>query len=236
MPAIGVEEQISEINQKLDRITRELEREPRRREEPAGPKSNLLDIGQEFYRNAVGEFADFSERFHPGELVFLLRTLVSNAENITRAVEQLESMRDLLADLEPISREVFKDIVVRMEALEKRGYFQFAAGAGGILDAFVVAHSKQDLDQAQASVPHLVGFLRELTRPEVLQALEAIVYGFGEAQASEKKDVSPLQLLRQLNAPEARRGLAIIVKFLSVVGSESTKPGAQARANEPRKE
>jgi len=37
-------------------------------------------------------------------------------------------------------------------------------------------------------------------------------------------------------ADEARRGLAIIVKFLSVVGSESTKPGAQARANEPRKE
>ncbi len=161
--------------------------------------------------------------------MFLLKTLAANAENLGHAVEQLESLRDLLADLQPISREVFKDLVARMESLEKRGYFQFAAGAGGILDAFVVSHSKQDLEQARAGVPHLVGFLRELTRPEVLQAMEAIVYGFGEVQASEKQDVSLLQLFRQLYAPEARRGLAIIVKFLSVVGAKSAIASAPTR-------
>ncbi len=195
MPAIAVEEQISEINRKLDRISDELERESRGRNDSSDPRSS-----------PVG------------------------------AVQQLGSIRDLLADLQPVSREIFKDAVVRMEELEKKGYFRFASGAGEILDAFVVAHSERDLNQARASMPHLVGFLRELTRPEVLQALEAIVYGFGEVQASAKQDVSMFQLLRNLNTPEARRGLAIIVKFLSVVGAASSAPENHRELNAARKE
>src|SRR5207245_4181763 len=119
-----------------------------------------------------------------------------------------------------------QDAVARTGKLEQKGYFHFARQTSGILDALVTSHSPQDLEQAQASVPHLVGFLRQLTRPEVLQALEAIVRGFGEVQASAKEGVSALHLLRRLNAPEARRGIAIIIQFLSVVGASTGSSGA----------
>ena len=73
-------------------------------------------------------------------------------------------------------------------------------------------------------MPQLVGFLRELTRPEVLQALEAIIHGFGRVQATMDVDKSAFAIMRDLNSPEARRGVAIIVEFLKVVGARSAAP------------
>jgi uncharacterized protein YjgD (DUF1641 family) len=70
-------------------------------------------------------------------------------------------------------------------------------------------------------VPLLVGFLRELTKPEVLQALEAIIHGFGRVQATMNVNKSVFALARDLNTPDARRGLAILVEFLKVVGAHA---------------
>jgi hypothetical protein len=154
------------------------------------------------------------------------RKLDNIGEELAKQSARHESLADLSADLQLIGRELYEDAVARAGKLEQKGYFQFAGKASGILDALVTSHSPQDLEQAQASIPHLVGFLRQLTRPEVLQALEVIVHGFGEVQAAAKNDVSGLQLLRQLNAPAARRGLATIIKFLGVVGASTSSSGA----------
>jgi len=224
MQVTEAEDQIAEINRKLDLIAEELSYQKRHRLEMEDLKDDLTIVGKDFYQTAVAELEELSESFRAGDLVFLLKKLLRNTNNLTKAFEQLESIRDFLVDLRPISREVYNDALAKMEALERKGYFQFAGGAASILDALVVSHSRTDLEQAQASVPHLVGFLRELTRPEVLQALEAIVYGFGEVQATATEEMSMLRLLRELNSPEARRGLAIIIKFLSVVGKRSGAP------------
>jgi hypothetical protein len=90
-------------------------------------------------------------------------------------------------------------------------------------DALIRAHLAEDWRQVEASVPQLIGFLRELTKPEVLQALEAIIHGFGRVQATMDVDKSLFTIVHELNKAEARRGIAILVEFLKVVGLESTR-------------
>jgi uncharacterized protein YjgD (DUF1641 family) len=55
----------------------------------------------------------------------------------------------------------------------------------------------------------------------VLQALEAIIHGFGRVQATMDVNKSVFALVRDLNSPDARRGLAILVEFLKVVGAHA---------------
>ena len=153
------------------------------------------------------------------QIAEISRKLDLITEELSHQKRSHQEWEDLKDDLTIVGKDLYRAAVAELEQLEQKGYFQFGGEAAGMLDALVVSHSRQDLEQARASIPHLVGFLRELTRPEVLQALEAIVRGFGEVQASAKEDASMLQLLRQLNAPDARRGLAIIVRFLSVIGT-----------------
>jgi uncharacterized protein YjgD (DUF1641 family) len=92
------------------------------------------------------------------------------------------------------------------------------------------SHSTKDWEQVQASVPQLIGFLRELTKPEVLQALEAIIHGFGQVQATMNVDKSVITILRDLNSIEARRGIAILVEFLKIVGAHAV-PSNSAKAD-----
>ncbi len=148
-------------------------------------------------------------------------------DRITEELEQQKRYRlafeDLEADLTHVAKEAFPAIVAQMAEFERKGYFRVARQMGGIADALVDSHSAGDLDQARAGIPHLIGFLRELTRPEVLNALEAMVYGFGEVQAEQKGEVSMLSLMREANSPEARRGFDIMLRFFKVVGARSAK-------------
>ena len=97
-------------------------------------------------------------------------------------------------------------------------------------DTLVQSHSAEDLQQIEASIPHLVGFLRELTHPEVLQALESIIHGFGRVQATMDVNKSVFQIMRELNSPDARRGIGILIEFLKVVGARSAESN---KLNEP---
>jgi uncharacterized protein YjgD (DUF1641 family) len=115
--------------------------------------------------------------------------------------------------------------------MQQKGYFDAAAAGMKIGDTLLTSHTREDWQQVQKSVPQLVGFLRELTRPEVLEALEAIIHGFGRVQATMNVDKSMIGLVRDLNSPDARRGMAIMVEFLKVVGSRSATAGAAATSN-----
>jgi hypothetical protein len=76
----------------------------------------------------------------------------------------------------------------------------------------------------------LIGFSRELTKPEVLQALEAIIHGFGQVQATMNVNKSIFTIVRDLNSIEARRGVAIVVEFLKIVGAQAV-PADSAKQN-----
>jgi hypothetical protein len=63
-----------------------------------------------------------------------------------------------------------------------------------------------------------------------LQALEAIIHGFGQVQATMNVDKSVLTLARDLNSTEARRGIAILVEFVKIVGAHAV-PSGSAKAD-----
>jgi uncharacterized protein YjgD (DUF1641 family) len=128
---------------------------------------------------------------------------------------------DLVKDIQIVAHDLYGQATRECQTLQEKGYFDAAAAGLRIGDALVQSHSPSDLKQAEASVPQLVGFLRELTRPEVLQALEAIIHGFGRVQVTMNVNKSVFELLRDMNSPDARRGIAILVEFLKVVGSRN---------------
>jgi hypothetical protein len=85
------------------------------------------------------------------------------------------------------------------QVLHEKGYFETTAAGMRVGDALVQSHSAEDWRQVEKSVPQLIGFLRELTRPKVLQALEAIIHGFGKVQATMDVNKSVFAVARDLN-------------------------------------
>jgi len=219
MNTLVAEDRIAELDRKLDFIVEEIAHMKRVRNSAEDLVADLTLVGKDAMGDAVEALG--SAALRPREIVELLKTMLVNARLLDGALQQLQSAADFIQDAQPIVRDLFGKAVVGSQRLEQNGYFEAASAGMRVGDALVRSHSSDDWRQVEASVPHLIGFLRELTRPEVLQALEAIIDGFGRVQATMNVDKSAFAIVRDFNSPEARRGVAILVEFLKVVGARS---------------
>lgn len=219
MSTMVVEDRIAELDRKLDFIVEELASLKRLRQSADDLAADLSLVGKSAMRDAVEAFGTADLR--PHEIAGLLKSVLANAHLFENAIQQLQSAADFIQDAQPIVRDATHKAILAAESLAQKGYFQAASAGMRVGDALVRSHSLEDWRQVEASVPQLIGFFRELTKPEVLQALEAIIDGFGRVLATMDVNKSTFALVRDLNSPDARRGIAIMVEFLKVVGANA---------------
>lgn len=214
------EDRIEELDRKLDFIVGELESLRLFRNNVEDLAADLSLVGKYAMRDAVKAFG--TADLQPAEIISLFKSLLANADLFETVIQQLQSAADFAQDAQPILRDGMRRVVQVSQLLEERGYFDALSAGTRVGDALIRSHSAEDWSQIAASVPQLVGFLREVTKPEVLEALEAIIRGFGRVQATMDVDKSVFAILRDLNSKEARRGIAILVEFLKVIGAHAT--------------
>jgi uncharacterized protein YjgD (DUF1641 family) len=224
MHATDVQDQIDELNHKLDFIVEELAHQKRHRLEMQDLKDDLTIVAKDIYQTTVVELEEVSDHVRPGDLVFLLKKLLRNVNNIASAFDQLESLRDLLADLTPITKEVYSSTLVTLDDLDRKGYFELARHAKGIADDAVGTLVEEDLEQLRENIPRLLRWTKSVTQPGTLQALETMVVALERGEASARADVSLFGLIREMNTPEARRGLAAFVEFVKGLGAPQGAP------------
>lgn len=219
------DDRMAELDRKLDFIVEELASLKRLRQSAEDLAADLSLVGKSAMKDAVDAFGTADLR--PEEMARLLKAALANARLFEGTIQQLQSATDFIQDAQPIVRDGMRRAIQLTQNLHDKGYFDAAAAGLRVSDALVQSHSADDWRQVESSVPQLIGFLRELTKPEVLQALEAIIHGFGRVQATMDVNKSVLGLVRDLNSADARRGLAILVEFLKVVGAHSTAATAK---------
>jgi len=219
-----IEDRIAQLDRKLDFIVEELSHLKRVRNSAEDLVADLTLVG----KDAMGDAAEAlgSAALRPQEILHLFKSVLLDAKLLNGMLQQLESAADFVEDAQPIVRDLFRQAVAGCQRLQERGYFEAAKAGMRIGDAFVQSHSASDLKQVEASVPQLTEFLRELTNPEVLQALQAIIHGFGRVQATMNVNKSVVEIARDISSPDARRGISILVEFLKVVGSRSVFAGS----------
>lgn len=217
-------DRMAEIDRKLDFIVEEIANLKQLRNSAEDLAADLSLVGKSAMRDAVEAFGTADLR--PHEIVRLLKTVLANAGLFEQAVQQLQSAADFIQDVQPILRDVMRKAVAGGETLRKNGYYEAASAGLRVGDTLIRSHSATDWAQVEASVPQLIGFIRELTKPEVLQALEAIIHGFGQVQATMNVDKSVFTIVRDLNSAEARRGIGILVEFLKIVGAQAAPAGS----------
>ena len=223
MAATIVEDRIAELDRKLDFIVEELAHIKRVRNSAEDLIADFTLVGKDAMKDATDALG--SAALRPQEIIHLVKGVLLDAKLLNSALQQLESAADFVQDAQPIARDLFRQAVAGCQVMQEKGYFEAATAGMRVGDALIQSHSSNDWKQVEASVPQLVGFLRELTRPEVLQALESIIHGFGRVQATMNVDKSLFELVRDINSPDARRGMAILVEFLKVVGSRAFTAG-----------
>lgn len=214
METVNTQMQIDDINRKLDIILKEIEMQRRHRREIEDLKDDLMRVGADLYKTAVDELEEVHDSFQPGDVIFLGKKLLRNVKTLTGMFEQVESVRDFLQDFSPISRELAIDFMNRMNEFDKKGYFEFAKELTKAVDNVVESFTVEDVEALNENIVTILNTVKNLTQPDMLQAVNNAVSVYKHMDIEVTDDISTMGLLRELNSPEARKGLAFAVRFL----------------------
>jgi uncharacterized protein YjgD (DUF1641 family) len=213
---------LAELNDKLDRLTAQVAllteetlRQRRRQQEWDELIANLVPISKEAFGIVSEQLMEVEECARLENVLNLAKRLLRNTCALGQMLEQLESVMDLWQDFSPLTRDVVVTLMNRLDELERKGYFTFLQAMLDSLDQVVAAFTPDDLARLRDSVGPLVETAKAATQPEVMQVLHRAVLAMQDAPPPQ---ASLFGLLRQMNDPQVRVGLARMLHLLKAMG------------------
>jgi uncharacterized protein YjgD (DUF1641 family) len=202
-----------ELNQKLDTLTAQVaylteQAQVAERGRQAGAElvHDLTPIAEDAFRLTVEQLEEIQEYIDLGDLLRLLKRLLRNGRNLEKLLDQLESLTDLAATVSPLADDAFGKAVDTLAEMERKGYFALARGGMQIADKAVASLAEEDFDRLGDNVVLILNTVKNTAQ----------------------LDTSFLGLLRQARDPAVRRGLALTMRMLQIVGAQASGNGHAA--------
>ena len=223
----NIQEQILELNHKLDLILESVEQQKRNREEFDDLVSDLNIVAKDAFRQTVAMLDKSQVDLDQSGVPMLLVKILQNIGTFREMIEMIESARDFMKDVSPILHQVGLDAVNKMNELDQRGYFVYANEMMKFMDKFIRTFTVDDLRSLQDNLENISGIMRNLTRPELVLALNRATKAIAATSMDDKLDNKSLfGLFRQLNSPEIRKSLSYALRLVQAIHRENKTQGA----------
>jgi len=221
MDALAVENTtLKELNRKIYYLTEQMAfvtaevlQQKQRRLEWDELKNDATPIFHDIFRISVEQLDEVESYVQLEDILHLFKRLLRNTRNLEQMLDQLESVMELWQDLNPLSQDAFLVLMERLDEMERKGYFAFLQGGMQILDNIVTSFDKEDVRLLGENVVLILQTIKEMTQPDIMKMLRSTVH----AAKEEPVDTSLLGIVRQLNDPAVKRGLAKTLNVLKTV-------------------
>jgi len=201
VPVNEMQEQIDSINRKLDIVLEEIELQRRHRRAMEDLQDDLVRVGKGVYQSAVEELEQVHDYMDTSDVLFLGKLLLRNINNLTRLFQKLESTMDFFNDSAPITRELAIDLMNRLDEYERKGYFRFIRDLSEVLDKIVTTVEPDDMQKAGNNLVNVIETAKK-------------------SDLSVPDKISLISLLRELNSPEMKRAMAVMIRFIRNISNQ----------------
>lgn len=190
MTTEALQQQINELNQKLDLVLEYVSEQRQKRQVIDDLAEDLYRIGNDAFKTAIKELDERSIEVDPEEVKLLFFSLLRNIETFRTLLTMLQSLTDFMKDASPIVKEIIIDLTYELDRLENAGVFE-----------------------------SLKTIFKNISNPVFINSIAHITTVLANTKMDENIDNKSLfKLLKELNTPEVRKGLSYglrIVKELS---------------------
>jgi uncharacterized protein YjgD (DUF1641 family) len=218
---------LADLNRKLDLLTAQVQflteqalAAERARQERSELMHDVMPIVNQAFDMTVDQLEEVQEYVDLGDLLRLFKRLLRNGPNIEKLLDQMESLMDLAGTIGPITDQAFEKAVDLMQEAEHKGYFGFARGGMHVMDNVVTSFSEDDVRKLGDNVVLILNTVKDLTQPEIMTLVRTIAAD-AEVEVARPVNTSIPALLGQMRDPDVRRGLAISMRLLRVIGVQA---------------
>jgi uncharacterized protein YjgD (DUF1641 family) len=104
--------------------------------------------------------------------------------------------------------------------LEQKGYFAFGRSSMHIVDNIVTSFSEDDVNRLGDNVVLILNTVKDMTQPEIMTFVRNTLK-VAEKEVEKPVNTSYGALLSQMRDPVVRRGLALTLRVLRVIGDQA---------------
>ena len=103
-------EEIKVLNDKIDFLTDQVMSVTSRLKAVDELKEDMALFASDAFTGIVNFLADVDFHFRSEDFIALIKKMLRNVKNLSRMMNQLESITELAEDVAPLAKEVFNDI------------------------------------------------------------------------------------------------------------------------------
>jgi uncharacterized protein YjgD (DUF1641 family) len=165
----NLQEQINEINQKLDLVLHYVNEQRLKSEAMDDLVSDLSIIGKDAFNTAIEELDKQGIELNVDDIKALAFKFIRNINNFSQLIDMFESLNDLAKDVGPIVTEAGIDFANKLHEYEQKGYFEFLRQMAQLFDSAVMAYNKTNTEPMKQY--SLWQIMKDLNSPEVKQSI-----------------------------------------------------------------
>jgi uncharacterized protein YjgD (DUF1641 family) len=180
---------------------------------------DMTPVVNQAFKTLVRELDEVDGEFTGEELVFLVKRLLANIHRFNALLIQMESVLDLLEEAPKLGRPVFNTAVNTLDHLERKGYFVFAREGIRIADRVVTEFTEDDVRALGDNIVTILRTVKNLTQPDIMALTNKAVNQLHEPEPAEQ-DASVWALLREINDPKVRKGLARLLRVVKTLADQ----------------
>lgn len=176
--------------------------------------SDISIIGKDIYDTSVAELENQSVEIDPEQLRLLGINLVKNIGNINDMIGLFGSVLDFAKEAGPIANEVIIDFTKKLHELENKNYFEFFGEMAKVFDNVVTSFTPEDIRQLAENIVLILQTVKNLTQPEMLNAMNSAVRVYGSVETESVPQYSLWRVMKEMRTPEMRSALGFMITFL----------------------
>lgn len=217
----NIQRQIDELNRKMDLVLDLLNQQTRRTEVVEDLFEDLAIVGRDAFQTAVDELAVQNIRVDGEDIKYLVFKILRNIKTFGELMDTLESLMDFLHDVGPVVQDAGIAFTRTLGHLEAKGYISYLRQLGLLAADLKDAITEEDIKRLRENLPAVGAILRNITQPAVLQSAQRLTEIVSTLEIDEKLDnKSLLGLIREINKPEVRRTLSVMLRLLGEMGNK----------------
>lgn len=217
----NVQEQINEINQKLDLLLQYVNEQRLKSETIEDLVADVSIISKDAFSSAVEELDTHGIELNIEDVKLLAFKLIRNVNNFSQVMDMFESITDLLKDVGPIVNEVGIDFTHKLNDFEQKGYFEFFKEIANIMDNIISSYPPEEVRALSENIVTILDTVKNITQPDMLHAINNAVSIFKNLDTENIKEYSLWKAFREMNTPEMKRGIGFMITFLKNLSQES---------------
>ena len=221
MADIEVQNQINEINRKLDLVLFYVNEQRLKSEVVEDLVSDVSIIGKDAFDTAVEELDRQGIEIDVDQVKLLVFKVIRNIGNFSQLMDTFESVTDLMKDVGPIANEVMIDSVKKLYEFEKKGYFEFFKELFKVLDNIVTNYSVEDVRLLSDNIVTIMDTMKNLTQPDMLKAMNNALNIYKSLDMEDVKEYSLWKAFREMNTPEMKKSIGFMMTFMKNLTKES---------------